>query len=457
MRSILRTFLTALMALWISPLFAADPVSTSLAPENAAAMRPGKSLNQVWKSSNHDWSSGWSWSEKGLDAQFGGKSGFLSGLLSADFRSLEAPYVSRAAMVAAKAVGCKGSAVLKITILRHPMGLWELEGVIDSNGTVVGCFRTTVVEPRGSGAYDGKMSRSLAQDTLTKALIVDLYNERTYLLDSSKYKTADGRNYILKSFPAENDSPTLTEIQKRLDEKNGFRNYRFGMTGQEFLATAKANKEEFAEGPSDVLGATAGLDPRSSSNHWILTSGTPSEIGGIKVDVKYEFYKKKLARVIVSPVGGISRGKGIRVIYDVLAKSYGPGFMKEVVVDGYQRNSSPSGPIEASKVDFTSGMRRGGVFVRPESIAAQMSGKPEVGIELLKTIELRAGNIWTGAIWFSDKVEILLTTLDDLFVDPVSLRSEESKLGGSGVIEFIGKPALSEQAAETKEKTISGI
>lgn len=142
------------------------------------------------------------------------------------------------------------------------------------------------------------------------------------------YTTLSGRTYQTVNFHHVSADQGKT-YQAAMDQKNGFRAYRFGMTADEFAQAAKEAGESFKKSLNPILTGpeTATLEP--------VGGQVMAQVG---VQILYGFYRGKFCSVLVKPTDSMTSKAKAAQIYQAVAETFGPGLTlrdPKATVGGY--------------------------------------------------------------------------------------------------------------------------
>lgn len=191
------------------------------------------------------------------------------------------------------------------------------------------------------------------------------------------YTSITGREYLLYN-PFKVTADQGREYQKKLDEKCGFRDYRFGMSVEECDAIARKNKERFIRSEDATL---QGPDTTS------ITMAEQQTIAGVPVSIVFGFHKRRFVKVQIRPLFDNTTMEQVDAVYKTFAQAFGPGLNKAIDVS---KGHMATTHVEWSELNTEDFVVQGALRAMAKSF--------------------RMGDVGTGYFWYSDKVEINLTT-----------------------------------------------
>jgi len=131
------------------------------------------------------------------------------------------------------------------------------------------------------------------------------------------YIDTRGKEYKLKNFKFVSKEEGA-KYQLAMDEKNGFRNYKFGMSPEEFAKTAKNNKE--------IVTGMVNKDVDSVEISWV-ESRVNQFVNNVPVIINYGFYRGVLATVHVEALTTKIKNQTATALYNAVADAFGPGLV----------------------------------------------------------------------------------------------------------------------------------
>lgn len=135
--------------------------------------------------------------------------------------------------------------------------------------------------------------------------------------NASTYTTLSGKTYQIRNFKRVT-AEQGKGYREAMDQKNGFRTYRFGMTPEEFAKAAKEAGESFRTSINAVL---------SGPETFTLEPNGQAIVNQIAVEIRYGFYKNRLARIEINASDSfVTKGKAAQ-LYRTIAESFGPGLV----------------------------------------------------------------------------------------------------------------------------------
>lgn len=142
------------------------------------------------------------------------------------------------------------------------------------------------------------------------------------------YTTLSGRTYGTNNF-RHLTADQGKSYQQAMDEKSGFRSYRFGMTGDEFAKAAKDAGETFRKSLNPALTGPDAVTLEPVGQQFV---------NEVSVQILYGFYKGRFALIQIKPTDTmVSKGKAAQV-YQAIAEKFGPGLTlrdPKATVGGY--------------------------------------------------------------------------------------------------------------------------
>lgn len=134
------------------------------------------------------------------------------------------------------------------------------------------------------------------------------------------YVTLSGKTYQLLNFRKITQEQGQS-AQKAMDEKYGFRTYKFGMTLEEFGKAAKEAGETFHASFNTLL---------SGPDSVTLEVNGQQLLNQVPVQILYGFHKQRLVTVQVTATDSlVTKGKAAR-LYQAVAEPFGPGLVLRV-------------------------------------------------------------------------------------------------------------------------------
>jgi len=211
------------------------------------------------------------------------------------------------------------------------------------------------------------------------------------------YIDTRGREYKLKNFKFVSKEDGA-KFQQAMDEKNGFRNYKFGISPEEFAKIAKDNKE--------IVKGMVNKDVDFVDISWV-ESRVNQFVNNVPVIINYGFYKGALATVHVEALTTQIKNKTATALYNAVADAFGPGLI-----------------LRKQKTE-------------------QFEEK------------------YAGVVWFSEKIEIVFNGTYNPSERPKPLTRFESPsadiMDDRGDIYFNSKELMKEYSTKFKAKAKSGI
>lgn len=134
---------------------------------------------------------------------------------------------------------------------------------------------------------------------------------------TANYTTLSGTTYQTFNFRHVSQEQGQS-FQKAMDEKNGFRSYRLGMTPEEFEKAAKEAGETFHRAHDNVL---------SGPDTVTLEANGQGIMNQIPVEIIFGFYQKRLAKIQIKATDTLLTKAKASQLYRAVAEAFGPGLV----------------------------------------------------------------------------------------------------------------------------------